>query len=178
MQSTELNPFREEELVSLIAGSQRRLFAFILTLVRRPNDAEDILQEVNIVLWRKREDYRPKSDFMAWAFKIARNQVMAFRAKQRRQADLFDEPLLTLIATVAEEESALYERREAALRDCIAKLPPHSRDIVIGRYQTKKPVASIAAELGKTAKAISESLRRIRDHLRRCIDHALAVESP
>ncbi|HVJ69575.1 MAG TPA: sigma factor, partial [Caulifigura sp.] len=75
------SPGRSEELVSLITWHQRRLFAYIMSLVRSPNDAEDILQEVNVVLWRKRDDFHAGTDFLAWAFRISRTQVMAFRAR-------------------------------------------------------------------------------------------------
>jgi RNA polymerase sigma-70 factor, ECF subfamily len=177
MQNEESPPDREEELVALIARAQRRLFAFILAMVRRPDDAEDVLQEVNVVLWRKRNTYELGTDFLAWAFQISRNQVKAFRAKQRRHGDPFDEPLLEVIATVAESESALYDRRELALRKCMEKLPPHHREIVVRRYQPKAAVESMAAETGKSAKALSELLRRIRDTLRRCIEQTLAAES-
>ena len=83
-----------EEVVRSIAQAQRRLFAFILTLVRRAGDAEDILQETNVVLWRKRETFRPGSDFYAWAFEIARWQFLAWRSRQNRQGSPLDAALL------------------------------------------------------------------------------------
>lgn len=166
-----------EELVRLIAQAQRRLYAFVLTLVRRPSDVEDILQEVNVVLWRKRDTYRLGTDFFAWAFEIARLQVLAFRGRQVRREDPFDHALLEDIADAARSESALYDRRETALRACLEKLPPKQRDLIVRRYQPDVAVNSLAAEMGKTAKAVSESLRRIREVLRQCIERALAAES-
>jgi DNA-directed RNA polymerase specialized sigma24 family protein len=40
--------------VGEVTRMQRRLYAIIHSLVLRPADAEDILQECNLVLWRKR----------------------------------------------------------------------------------------------------------------------------
>ncbi len=166
-----------EELVGLIAQAQRRLYAFVLALVRRPADVEDILQEINVVLWRKRDMFRPGSDFFAWAFEIARLQVLAFRAREVRRGGPFGDSLLADLAETAELESAMYDRREAALRTCLEKLPAQQRELIVRRYQPEVVVSSLAVELGKTAKAVSESLRRIRDTLRQCIERTLAAES-
>lgn len=166
-----------EEFVHSITQAQRRLYAFVLALVRRPADADDVLQETNVVLWRKRETYRPGTDFYAWAFEIVRLQVLAWRARQARSADPFDAALLTEIAAAAELESQRYGQREAALRSCLQKLPEQQRALIIRRYQPEVAVNSLAAELGKSAKSVSESLRRIRDTLRQCIERTLAAET-
>ncbi|HVJ68492.1 MAG TPA: hypothetical protein VM510_10930, partial [Caulifigura sp.] len=73
-------------------------------------------------------------------------------------------------------ESAQYDRRDSALRACLEKLPQRQREIVIRRYQPNELVEVMAAEMGKTSKALSESLRRIRDTLRRCIERTLSAE--
>ena len=41
------------EFLTRVTGAQRSLYAFILTLVRQSADAEDVLQETNVVLWQK-----------------------------------------------------------------------------------------------------------------------------
>lgn len=167
----------DEELVRLIAQAQRRLYAFILTLVRRPADAEDVLQETNVVLWRKRETFQPGSDFLAWVFEIARRQVLAWRGRQARDSDPFDAALLSEIADTAIVESEQYTRRESALRGCLQKLPDSQRELILRRYQPQVAVNALAAQMGKSAKAVSEALRRIRDSLRQCIERTLAAES-
>ncbi|MBD3675228.1 MAG: sigma-70 family RNA polymerase sigma factor [Planctomycetaceae bacterium] len=170
------DPVQTEEHVQLIAQAQRRLYAFILALVRRPSDAEDILQETNVVLWRKRETYESGTDFFAWAFAIARRQVMASRSRQSRQRLRFDDELVEKIATTAGTESSHYDRRDAALRACLQKLTASQRTLISRRYQPDVAVNSLAEEVGKTAKAVSESLRRIREKLRQCIERTLAAE--
>lgn len=166
-----------EELVQLIAQAQRRLYAFILALVRRTADADDILQETNIVLWRKRCSFQSGSNFLAWAFEIARLQILAWRGRQGRRADLFDEALLSEIAIAAMTESENDVRGAAALAGCLKKLPEAQRTLILRRYQPQVAVTTLAAELGKSANAVSESLRRIREALRQCIERTLASEA-
>ena len=166
-----------EEHVRLIAQAQRRLYAFIFSLVQHPSDADDILQETNLVLWRKRETYEPGTNYFAWAFAIARLQVLAFRSRQPRKKLLFDDDLLEEIAAVASTESAHYDSRNAALQNCLQKLSTSQRDLISRRYQAGGAVSSMAAEVGKTTKAVSASLRRVRDKLRQCIERTLSAEA-
>lgn len=166
-----------EEHVQLIAQAQRRLYAFVMTLVGQPSDVDDILQETNVVLWRKRDTYQPGTDFFAWAFEIARLQVLALRSRQSRGGIALDEGLLEDLAELARIESEHYDRRESALRGCLQKLPDDQRNLITRRYQPDVAVNALAEELGKSAKAVSESLRRIRERLRECIERTLSAEA-
>ena len=56
-----------EEFVGLLMGSQQRVFSYILTLLPNVADAQDVLQETSIVLWRRLAEYEPGTDFTAWA---------------------------------------------------------------------------------------------------------------
>lgn len=166
-----------EEQVRLIAQAQRRLYAFILAMVCRPADAEDVLQEANVVLWRRRSSFQQGTNFLAWAFEIARLQVLAWRGRQGRRADLLDDELLAEIAATAIIESERDVPGEAALAVCLKKLPESQRGLILRRYQPQMAVNTLASEMGKSAKAVSESLRRIRETLRQCIERTLATES-
>ncbi|HBN76142.1 MAG TPA: RNA polymerase subunit sigma-70 [Planctomycetaceae bacterium] len=165
-----------EEHVRLIAQAQLRLHAYILALVGRPSDADDLLQETNVILWRKRHTFQPGTNFFAWAFKIAQLQVLAHRSKHHRSKVQFDAELINQIADIANEESKHYDQRADALLTCLKKLPEEQRLLITRRYQPDVAVHSLADEMGKTANAVSESLRRIRETLRQCIERALASE--
>lgn len=166
-----------EQHVRLIAQAQRRVYAFIFSLVGHSTDADDILQETNVVLWRKRETYEWGTNYFAWAFAIARLQVLAHRSRQSRRGITFDDNLLEKVAKAAITESEQYDRRNAALQNCLQKLTTTQRDLISRRYQPDGAVNSLAADIGKTSKAVSESLRRVREILRQCIERTLAVES-
>ncbi len=75
------HPIDVEEFVRLLMANERRLLAYILTLLPHVADAQDVLQETSIVLWRKFGEYRPGSDFTAWAYRVAHNMVRNYRAK-------------------------------------------------------------------------------------------------
>ncbi|HAW32515.1 MAG TPA: RNA polymerase subunit sigma-70 [Planctomycetaceae bacterium] len=166
-----------EEHVRLIAQAQRRIYAFIFSLVGHATDADDILQETNVVLWRKRETYEPGTNYLAWAFAIARLQVLSQRSEKARKGLKFDDNLLEKIAKVASTETEQYDRRSAALQNCLQKITATQRELIARRYQPDGTVISLAADIGKTSKAVSESLRRVREKLRLCIERTLAAEA-
>ena len=65
------NPTRTEEFVELSSSHQRQLLGYIFTLVGNMDDAEDLLQQTNLILWRKFDDYQPGTDFIRWACYVA-----------------------------------------------------------------------------------------------------------
>ena len=95
----------EENLVPFdfsqkLTALQKSLYAYILTLLPNRTEAEDVLQETNLILCRKANEYDPEGHFQGWAFNIARYQVMGHISKFKR-SKLFFSP--ELIENLAEE---------------------------------------------------------------------------
>ena len=65
-----------EAFVQLMTEHQGRLYAYVLSLLGDPDQANDVLQETNLVLWRNAGEFQMGSNFRAWAFRIAHFQVM------------------------------------------------------------------------------------------------------
>lgn len=165
------------DFLSRVSRAQRSLYAFILTLVRQPADAEDVLQETNLVLWQKAVEFDATRDFLPWALRIAQLQAMAHLKRQKRTPLTFDEPLLNVLAQEAIVEAEELDLRRHALAGCLEKLPDRQRELVARRYEPGGSVNELARRLGKTPKAISETLRRIRRALLECIERTVAQET-
>lgn len=166
------------EFITLLTSHQRRLYAFILSLVRDPVNADDILQDANLTLWRKWSDFQPGTDFAAWSFAVARFQVMAFRKKIQRSKLVFDDDLVSTLADEAENALTHHDQRRAALTKCLGRLKPDQRDLISRRYQPGACVHDMAQSMGNSPKAVSEMLRRIRKNLQTCIERNLSPTSP
>lgn len=164
--------------ISQLTGSQRKLYAFILSLIRHPGDADDVLQETNMVMWRKWQQFEPGTCFDAWAFTIARFQVMAYRKRKQRSRLHFDDELVELLAVEGAEHSLEnHDPRQEALSGCLRKLKPEQRRLIAERYEPGASVNRMAESLGKSPKAVSEALRRIRKSLMNCIEQHIASTS-
>jgi RNA polymerase sigma factor (sigma-70 family) len=85
-------------VVQEIARHQSRLRGFARCLLVRPADVDDILQEINAVLWEKADEFQPGTDFWAWASQIARFKVLNHIRKLGRDRLVFDETILEQLA--------------------------------------------------------------------------------
>jgi len=166
-----------EQFVQLLIKAQTRLYAFILSLVGDRTQADDVLQETNMVLWRKAEEFEPGTDFGAWACQVAYFQVLAHWQRDRRERLLFDEELMRVVAGVIEQRTSEIDERKEALRACLSELPDPQRDLLHRRYNLDNSIKQIAADLGRPDGSIAQTLYRIRATLLSCIERRLH-ESP
>ena len=168
---------REEQIVQQIATCQDRLFAYILTLVPRRDVARDILQETNLVLWRRQEEFAVGTSFVAWASKVAFFQVLAYRRDKGRDQHVFlSEELMTQLASEVQEELDVLCDRRRALQGCLGKLAEKQRWLIAQRYSSENSVKVIAEMTGQSAGAVATAVYRIRNVLRDCVTRTLATE--
>jgi RNA polymerase sigma-70 factor (ECF subfamily) len=166
-----------DEFVALLTKYQRQLQAYIFSLVWNPADADDILQETNLVLLKKSAEFETSREFLPWAFTFARFQALAGLKRLQRLKFVFDESLANSLAEEAAREDPVGEARRLALAACLRKLPAAHRELLIRRYEPKAVVGDMAAALGLSLKTLSDRLRRIRGKLLDCITQTLAQEA-
>jgi RNA polymerase sigma-70 factor, ECF subfamily len=165
-----------EKFLALITSSQPSLYAYILSLVPNSQQAEDILQETNLVLWRKAGDYTAGTNFLAWACKVAYFNVLSHRRRFCREKLVFSDELLDYLAERQSECIEDLEQRRHALNQCLEKLPDRQRRIIQSRYQPGASVQRMADAAGMTEGALSQFLYRIRGALLHCIQGRLSTE--
>ena len=163
-------------LITLLTDAQRVLHAFILSQVADLAAADDVLQETNLVLWDKRDDYTPGTDFRAWAFRIARYQVMAYRKQQTRDRLVFSDDLISQLANDADSRAAGHNERRNALAGCVSKLRDDDREMLKLKYAESMSGREIAEATGRSTDAVYQLLHRIRETLMECIRRVLARE--
>ena len=166
----------EERLVQQITSSQDRLYAYILTFVPDREAARDILQETNLVLWRRRSDFRKGGSFTAWSCKVAFLQALASRRDKGRDRHFFSDDLMRQLAEEGEADQEVLDRRRGALRDCLEQLPRKQRWLIAQRYAAGMTVKVIAEMTGDSDGSIATTVYRIRNALRDCVSRKLAVE--
>src|ERR1700679_514835 len=85
---------RSEAFLGLFLKAQGRIFAYILTLLPRRADAEDVLQETSVFMWRTFDEGNPPDDFVAWGCRVAYFRIKEHRRRQRRRPVMFGDSLL------------------------------------------------------------------------------------
>jgi len=160
----------QERFVGHLTANQGRLYAYILSLLPDANAAHDVLQQSNMVLWRKVNDWPEDVPFMAWACRVAYYEVLSHRRDSRRDRLTFDDELVARLADESPEvDGAENDPRQLALRSCMSKLPESQRSLLHDRYGSSKSVGDIAERSGRSVGAVSQMLYRIRQELLSCI---------
>ncbi|QDU25015.1 RNA polymerase sigma factor [Anatilimnocola aggregata] len=165
------------EFVTQITRVQRQLHAFILSMVWNATEADDVLQQTNLVLWEKSAEFDASRPFLPWAMQFAQWQALAWLKQRQRQRLVFDDDLAKLLADEAVADERAFEARRNALASCLQKLGPEQRELIARRYEPEASVNALAAAGGVTAKALSDRLRRIRHALLECIQRTIAEEA-
>jgi RNA polymerase sigma-70 factor, ECF subfamily len=168
----------EENIIGMITKNQGSLRAYIYTLLPNPALVDDVLQETNLVIWRKACEYDPARPFMPWACRIALFQVKAARRDNSRDLHVFDSELVDILAAEAEVASDSTGELDIALRDCLAELPDEKRQLILFRYYPDSSVQDLADSRNTTPGALSVELHRIRRSLESCILGKLKQATP
>lgn len=167
----------EEQFVKLVNDHQRGLYAYILQLVPNRADANDILGETNLVLWRKWHEFEAGTSFGAWASRVAYFEVRAYRTRQGRERLCFDNEVIEQLAAEGAEEIDAADDARRHLIHCIEQLSGEDQQLLKQRYQDGRPPREIAATVNRTARAIAQALYRIRTSLMDCIEGQASKES-
>ena len=164
----------QELFVRNLTNCQPALYAFILSLLPNRDDANDVLQDANLVMWRRSAEFTEGTNFLAWAYKIARFKVLSHHRDHHRSRHIFDDTLLTQLADEAQRRVGDLEGVAALLDDCMDELPSPQRELVRERYAPGSSVREMAERLGQSASAISVTLSRIRHTLMECVHRKLS----
>ena len=165
-----------EAYLRLLGQHDRWLAAYVYSLVARAADADDILQEVKLTLWKHFGKFEQGTNFRAWARQIATHQILNYRrAEKRRPNSELEDAFIEAVASEIDRRSEVFDRRADALRQCLHKLPDAHRKIVVWRYYEDCGVEEIAAKSERTVEAVYRLLSRIRAVLNECVNRQTSI---
>jgi RNA polymerase sigma-70 factor (ECF subfamily) len=159
----------------LFVKHQLGLRAFILSLEPNFTDAEDLLQEVFLVITRKANEFEEGTNFFAWACTIARYKLLELLRRRARSQALSEEVIEALC--VVEPEHAFDDSRVAILQQCLEQLAPKARQMMYLRYYGEHSPAQIAQLVSWTPNAVRVALSRGRTVLQECLERRLRQEA-
>jgi len=163
----------EDEFVIEMIACQRRLYAYVLSVVFDRERAREIVQQVNLILLQKKSEFEMGTNFGAWACRVAFYEILADRRRRTRDRHLFDDETLALVATKAEAAAANADERVESLESCLQELSTEQRQLIRDRYSPGGSVNQLAEQARKSPAAISSLLYRIRTLLNACVERKL-----
>ena len=165
---------RESQFVGLLTEIQLPLRLYVQSLLPGDPSARDVAQHANATIWRKRGDFLSGTNFKAWAFSIARFEVLNHRKQQARDARLvFSEDLEETFAAELADAGDDFELRQQALKQCLEKLRIKDRDLLLHRYSNLGTLADYSEQTGQSVGGLKVTLHRLRNALLGCIQKQL-----
>jgi RNA polymerase sigma-70 factor (ECF subfamily) len=166
------------EFVRLFTAHEGRLRALAISLVVNFNDAEDVLQQASLAIWKKFEQYQPGTNFMFWAGRFVYLHALRHRRQNAKTKMAFGDAFLEAILHSATKDAMVAElgQREVALDACLRKLSPEHRAMLRARYEEQSNIHDMALIFNRTEQAIHNALSRIRRTLHECINRRLLLE--
>ena len=101
--------------------AQTPLRRFAFRLCAREDMAEDLMQETMLKAWAARDQFKPGSNFLSWAFTILRNTWLNQIRRQKKFVADFDENAAEIILSAPAEQTATFEL--ADLQRAMSELP-------------------------------------------------------
>jgi len=142
----------------LVKSYQERLYWHIRKIVVDHDDADDIMQNVFIKVWKNIDSFREESSLYTWLFRIATNESLTLLAKQKRQNKIFiksEEDFL--IGKFSADEYFDGDEIHRKLMEAVLKLPERQRLVFNMKYFDGMKYEQIAGILNITTGALKAS---------------------
>jgi RNA polymerase sigma-70 factor, ECF subfamily len=143
-------------------------YAVAFRFLNQAEEAEDVVQESFIRLWKNLSKYRPEVLLSTWLYRIITNLCLDFlkstyAKQQKNQRDVQTEYLLKSNGQV-DEELNVVELNEMIQR-AAAKLTPKQKAVFILRDLEELPVVEVCAILSMSAGNVKSNLYYARQQI-------------
>lgn len=161
----------EKAYRELIQRYQRQVYSVALRMLRRHEDAEDLVQETFVRMFKALDRYDPERPFPAWLFTIAsrlcidhlrRRKVRPISLTQHDAEENEEWTLEVEDPGLKPDETAVHHEEEGRTQDLIDSLPEHYRIVVIMRHQQDLSYEEIAEALHLPLGTVKARIHRAR----------------
>jgi RNA polymerase sigma-70 factor (ECF subfamily) len=171
-----LATFEDSTLIQLALAGQAECFTVLMDrhlaairkriglMVRNGTEAEDLLQEVLLKVWRQLSTFRSESSFRTWVTRVAINEVLQFYRRARRNPLCQSLGNFEPVAPRIESPYQTLARVEVieAVRSAVIGLPAKYRHVVTLRDLEERSVQETAQSLRSSIPAVKTRLFRAR----------------
>lgn len=159
--------------IAALTRHQPALEAYCHAQLASRQDAQDALQATCVKLWEKADEWDPETNFLPWAFAVARYAVLSHIRDQMRDRLVFDEEVMLAMAENVEATAAEFDERREALARCMKKLTPEQNGLLHEHYIAHRALPELAAAMQKSLSAVKMTLLRLRQQLGECIERQM-----
>lgn len=149
---------KEKAFTKLIKKYQEKLYWHIRRIVVDHEDANDILQNLFIKVWKSLENFREDSQLYTWLYRIATNECLTFLEQQKRRTAVSLNDVETGLSNkVKADENFDANKLEWKLQLAIQRLPEKQRVVFNLRYYDEMPYEEMSKILETSEGALKAS---------------------
>ena len=149
---------KEQAFTGIIKKYQEKLYWHIRRIVITHDDADDVLQNMFIKVWKGLENFREDSQLYTWLYRIATNESLTFLAKEKKRHSV----------SLSDEENGLSNKLKSdshfdanklewKLQLAIQSLPEKQRIVFNLRYYDEMPYEEMSRVLETSEGALKAS---------------------
>lgn len=146
-----------DEFEQLVRRHNQRLFRAARAIVRSDHEAEDVVQQTWLEIYRHLPQFRGDARFTTWATRICVNAALAVARKRPVIAEVVD-----VAGGEVPDDVVDREQLGRVLQDVLGRLPQGNREVMVMRDVLELDTAETAALLGLTEEAVRVRLHRAR----------------
>lgn len=169
---------QEKEKEALFAGWMKeytpRVYAVARRMAGNHHDADDIVQNVFVKVWRNMEQFRNESKPATWIYRISVNESLNYLNRKKRFSWLrfsdFNAAGTTGAAEVADEQKVDYSQLEALFEKAIQTLPEKQKAVFVLRFYEDKSYEEMEQIFGTSVGALKASYHHAVKKIEKFID--------
>ena len=155
----------------LYQATSAKLFGVVLRILRNRQQAEEVLQEVYIRIWRRAADYRAeKGTPMTWMITIARNRSLDWRRRKQAEVPLDEQPGREDWGGAGPRDWTAAHQDVLDLNRCLEELEEQQKDCILLAYCEGYTHQELAVRLDRPVGTVKSWIRRGQIRLKQCLD--------
>lgn len=162
---------RREGFEALVRQYSEPLYWKIRHIVFTHEDADDVLQNTFLKIWKNLDAFQGKSALSTWLYRIAINEALDFLRHQRHLTMASVDESKKVANQLMADEYFDGDRMQALLQEAVGQLPEVQRTVFVMKYYDEMKYSEISAILGTTEGALKASyhlaVRKITEYLKR-----------
>lgn len=143
-----------------------KIYHFALGYLKNKDDAEEIVQEVFLKIWKSREKLETSKSFESFLFTIAKNAILNTIRKSKYEQSYLSYAKLHPGKNILLDEELDFNELKRAYNKSIEKLPARQKEIFLLRREKNLSNAEVAKEMGISVKTVENQMTSALAHIK------------
>ncbi|MGJ1386389.1 RNA polymerase sigma factor [Sphingobacterium spiritivorum] len=150
---------REEAFGLLLKKYQQKIYWHVRRMVIDHDDADDVVQDIFIKVWRNLGNFREDSQLYTWLYRIATNECITFlnKKKQKQNVSLDDDTSAYLAESLSDGSYFNGDKAQLKLQQALLTLPEKQKLVFNMKYFDDMKYEEISDVLGTSVGALKAS---------------------